>query len=86
MKLNLMNCWEAQLLDYMLIQGMNTLSIFLEREGFKETLLKKRLWHRFFPLNFAKFLRTPVLQNNSGRLLLLLVYGKKYNRCTEPDI
>ena len=22
------------------------------------TLLKKRLWHRFFPVNFAKFLRT----------------------------
>ena len=23
------------------------------------TLLKKRLWHRCFPVNFAKFLRTP---------------------------
>ena len=34
------------------------------------TLLKKRLWHRFFPVNFAKFLRTPFLQNTSGRLLL----------------
>ena len=32
------------------------------------TLLKKRLWHRCFPLNFAKFLRTPFLQNPSGRL------------------
>ena len=37
------------------------------------TLLKKRLWHRYFPVNFAKFLRTPFLQNTSGRLLLLLV-------------
>ena len=34
------------------------------------TLLRKRLWHRRFPLNFAKFLRTPFLQNTSGRLLL----------------
>ena len=34
------------------------------------TLLKKRLWHRCFPMNFAKFLRTPFLQNTSGRLLL----------------
>ena len=34
------------------------------------TLLKKRPWHRCFPVNFAKFLRTPVLQNTSGRLLL----------------
>ena len=25
------------------------------------TLLKKRLWHRCFPVNFAKFLRTPLL-------------------------
>ena len=24
------------------------------------TLLKKRLWHRCFPVNFAKFLRTPL--------------------------
>ena len=35
------------------------------------TLLKKRLWHRYFPVNFAKFLRTP--QNTSGRLLLFTV-------------
>ena len=34
------------------------------------TLLKKRLWHRCFPVNFAKFLRTPFFQNTSGRLLL----------------
>ena len=27
------------------------------------TLLKKRLWHRCFPVNFAKFLKTPFLQN-----------------------
>ena len=27
------------------------------------TLLKKRLWHRCFPVNFVKFLRTPFLQN-----------------------
>ena len=35
------------------------------------TLLKKRLWHRCFPVNFVKFLTTPFLQNTSGRLLLL---------------
>ena len=34
------------------------------------SLLKKKLWHRCFPVNFAKFLRTPFLQNISGRLLL----------------
>ena len=34
------------------------------------TLLKKRLWHRCFPVNFVKFPRTFILQNTSGRLLL----------------
>ena len=34
------------------------------------TLLKKRLWHRCFPVSFAKFLRTPFLQNTSGGLRL----------------
>ena len=31
--------------------------------------IKKRLWYRCFPVNFRKFLRTPFLQNTSGRLL-----------------
>ena len=34
------------------------------------TLLKKRLWHKCFSVNFLKFLRTPFLQNTSGRLVL----------------
>ena len=35
-----------------------------------EACNEKILWRRCFPVNFAKFLRTPFLQNNSGRLLL----------------
>ena len=42
------------------------------------TLLKKRPWHRCFPENFVKFLRTPFSQNTSERLSsplgLLLFY------------
>ena len=34
------------------------------------TVLKKRLWHRCFPLNFAKFLRTPFFIENLRWLLL----------------
>ena len=34
------------------------------------TLLKKKLWHSCFPVNFVKLLRTPFSQNNSARLLL----------------
>ena len=33
-------------------------------------ILKKKLWHRCYRVNFAKFLRAPTLQNTSGRLLL----------------
>ena len=38
----------------------------------KTLLLRKRLWHRCFPVNFVKVLRTPFSQNTSGWLLLSL--------------
>ena len=41
-----------------------------------QTSIKKRLWHRCFPGNFTKFLRTPFLQNTSGWLFLMLVAFK----------
>ena len=45
-------------------------SLFNKVAGLRSaTLLKKRLWHKCFPVNFAKFLRTPLLQNTSGRLV-----------------
>ena len=34
------------------------------------TLLEKRFWHKCFPVNFAKFLRTPFLTENLRWLLL----------------
>ena len=39
------------------------------------TLLKRRPWHRYFPVNFVKFLRTPFLQSTSGPLLLSLGFN-----------
>ena len=46
--------------------------LFNKVAGLRPTiLLKKRLWHSCFPVNFAKFLRTPFLQNTFGRLLLI---------------
>ena len=33
-------------------------------------LLKKRLWHRCFPVNFAKFIRAPFLKDHLSWLLL----------------
>ena len=37
------------------------------------TLLKKRPWHMCFPVNFAKFLRTPFLTDHLRWLLLFVV-------------
>ena len=34
------------------------------------TFFKRKLWHRCFPVNFAKFQGTPLLHNTSRRLLL----------------
>ena len=36
----------------------------------RATLLNTILWHRYFPVNFAKLLRTSFLQSTFGRLLL----------------
>ena len=38
--------------------------------------LKKILCHRCFPVNLAKFLRTPFLPKTSGRLPLLVYFNK----------
>ena len=45
------------------------------------TLFKKRYWHRCFPVNFAKFLRTTFLKNTSGRPLLknVLILDQVYS-------
>ena len=43
------------------------------------TLLKKRLWHRFFPVNFAKCLRKLFVQNTYGRLLLWVTASETSN-------
>ena len=47
-----------------------TVSLFLIK--LPATLLKKRLWYRYFPVNFAKFLRTPFLTEPLRWLLLKL--------------
>ena len=39
------------------------------------TLLKRRLWHRCFSVNFAKFLRTPFFIEHIRWLLLNLISG-----------
>ena len=55
------------------------LPVFSPNTGKPATLLKKRLGQRGFPVNFVKFLRTPFLQNTSGRLLLEWIDSKRDN-------
>ena len=45
---------------------------------------KKRLWHKYFPVNFAKFLRTPLLQNTSGWLLLTKIHDPNRRKMRLP--
>ena len=47
------------------------------------TLLKKRLWHRCFSVNFAKFLRTPFIIEHRWWLLLELEHILKTFRNLE---
>ena len=42
------------------------------------TLLKKRLWHRCFLVNFVKFLRTPFFIEHLWWLLLIVQYLRSY--------
>ena len=41
-------------------------SFLIKSQVWPTTLLKIRLWHKCFPVNFAKFLRTRFLQNTGG--------------------
>ena len=43
------------------------------------TLLKKRLWRRCFPVNFAKLLKTLFLQDTSGRLYIPYIQNPRYS-------
>ena len=46
-------------------------SFLIKLQASASKFIKKRFWHRCFPVNFAKFLRTPFLKNTSQRLLLI---------------
>ena len=50
------------------------------------TLLKNRLWHWYFPVNFAKFLRTPFLNEPLRWLLLQRVLSNWPIFTSLPDV
>ena len=49
----------------------------------RDSFLKNILWYRCFPVNFAKYLRTPFWQNISGWLLLLRDYFTLRNKYSQ---
>ena len=53
--------------------GKHLWQSLLFNKGVACNFIKKRLWHKSFLVNFLEFLRTPFLQNTSGRLLLPFV-------------
>ena len=60
-------------------------SLFFDKvAGLKSvTLLKKRLWHRCFPVNFAKFVRTPFFIEHLRWLLLKIADNKNVEESDE---
>ena len=59
-----------QSLFFYKLAGLRPLFLFIKRGQRPATLLTKRLWHRRFPVNFAKFPRTPFLTEHLRWLLL----------------
>ena len=59
-------------------------SLFNKVTGFQVNYIKKRIQHRCFPVNNAKFLRTPILKKICIKLLLVLVFCK--NRNARPTV
>ena len=52
------------------------------RKIHKKTPVTETLWHKCFPVYFAKFQRTPFLQNTSGQLLLRAITVVAYEITT----
>ena len=56
-------------------------SLFNEVAGLQAcNFIKKKLQHRCFPVNIAKFLRIPILRNSWKQLFLTRLYGQKYKQ------
>ena len=53
-------------------------SFLIKLKNIKLIKLKKRLWHRCFPVNFPKFLRTTFLLEHLWRLLLKIIKKSKW--------
>ena len=48
-------------------------TFLIKLEPKASNFIKKSLWHKCFPVNFAKFIRTTFLQNTSGTASVLVL-------------
>ena len=70
--------WRCSIKKVFLEISQNSQENTSTRVSFLSCRPKKRLWYTGFPVNFVKFLRTPILQNTSGRLLLYSLILKSW--------
>ena len=56
-----------------LLLRSNFQEVLFEKDLRSATFLRKRLWHKCFPVNFVKFLRTPFLTEHFWWLLLAIL-------------
>ena len=64
--------WQNQPLEVLYKKGVLTNLSKFTRKQLCQSVFFKRLYYRFFPENFPKFVRPLFLQNIFGRLLLYL--------------
>ena len=73
------NHWRCSVRNFATLTGKHLCqSLFLVKLQ-TSSPAKMRLWHRCFPVNFAKFLRTPFFKNTSGDCFWLLTNANLKN-------
>ena len=65
---------------------MDVLATFIEKHLKACNFIKKRLQHKCFPVNIAKFLRSAFSQNTPGDWLLLLIEKKQYDKSQKQSL
>ena len=60
----------GDLKNFVKFSGITCAGVSFLIKFFNKNLIKKETPHKCFPVDFAKFLRIPFLQNTSRRLLL----------------
>ena len=74
-----MYCKKGVLTNFAKFAGTPVPELLFFNKGLRPaTLLKKRLWHKCFPVNFTKFLGTPFLTEHLRWLLLKKTFHKNF--------